>query len=239
MSRLNEKYVQKIALSYLNQYYLSKFNCKSGFARKEVRTKKNKRADGLLCFCTDKHSSHTVSIEAKSHKTLNSLLPFWDDNKLGIHFFLTALLVTAGVIYIVNDFQWYWILLAAVASFFLAAVLYIFIVTFLEPKGYKSLNVINQLRNYPANEQWVAISVDSFNLTSLKENLFHNKTNAEILVSQCRRNGIGLLLVNKRQAKIEIYPKYKKGKFLSNYCIEKDIRSVLEEVDAVSEASSV
>ena len=60
-------------------------------------------------------------------------------------------------------------------TFFIASLIYIGAVTFIEPKGYKSINVINQLKNYPANEQWVAISVDSFNLAGLKEDVFHNR----------------------------------------------------------------
>lgn len=231
MSRLKEKYVQEKALKLLETYYQEKYNISNPFSAQEVRTTKkkgDKRADGLLCFQSSLQKHHTVSLEAKSHKTLNSLLPYWNDDKLVTHILIVLLLAGVLTVYLSFDFSWYWILAILIFSIIVIFVLSLAIVTILEPPGYKTLNVIKQVKQYPANEQWIAISVDSLNLVGRKEAAFQLKTNKETLIAQCKRNGIGLILITNRTERIEIHPSYKKGNFLNCYRREDSIKTFLE-----------
>lgn len=231
MSRLKEKYVQEKALKLLEGYYQEKYKIPVPFSAQEVRTTKkkgDKRADGLLCFQSRLQENHTVSLEAKSHKTLNALLPYWNDEKLGLHVFIVLFMAGVLTVYLTFDFSWYWIIALFITSIVVITFLSFGIVTILEPPGYKTLNVIKQVKQYPANEQWIAISVDSLNLVEKKEAIFQLKTNKETLIAQCKRNGIGLILITNRTERIEIHPKYKKGRYLNCYSRENSIKTFFE-----------
>lgn len=55
-----------------------------------------------------------------------------------------------------------------------------------EHNRYRLIDVVQQVKRYPANEQWIAISSDAYNLLGPQQ---------ETLRLCCRREGIGLLQV--------------------------------------------
>ena len=136
MARLTEKFVQQKALEKLTCYYRDKFNSSNLFADQEVVTSKSyggKRADGFICFNSPLQQNHSVSIEAKSHKTLGAILPYWNDEKLGVQSLFLALVVGSLASYLSFDLAWYWIFIISIGTALLAIVIYITFAAFSEP----------------------------------------------------------------------------------------------------------
>lgn len=230
MSRLTEKYIQKEAVQFLKEHYENKFVIEIEFAKQEVRTNKEyngKRADGLLCFHSPKQKEQTVSIEAKSHKTLGSLLAYWDDDKLMKQILLFALPIGLLTIYFTSSMAWYWITLIAFGTIVIGVLLLMIIAVLLELDGHKVINVVNQVNQYPANEKWIAISKDSLNLSQIKKSEFHNKNNYDNFIRICKNQNIGILIVTRRKNEILLLPNYIKGKYLDCYSLNQSIRKRL------------
>jgi len=234
---LLEKTVQKRAITFLETYYNNRFVRRKIFAAAEVRTKKafgGKRADGLLAFqgrITGK--PYVVSMEAKSIKTLPAIKPYqdmrrWLWNSLRIGVFLC---LASGVAFAyaqnkhdLNGFIPILICLFAGLSFGLLT---------WSSYRHQTVDVITQLKQYPANEQWLAFSKDAFKaLTTEKQ---------KILTKICYYRGIGLLIIGKNKT-TEVLSKPKKhwywfwdpkGKwkwvsdFLVYYSKEKEIRKAI------------
>ena len=231
LGRLTERYVQEKSLRFLEDYYRNFYNLSSIFSKCEVRTRINHkgfgRADGLLCFNSTKQENHVVSLEAKSHKTLGSLKPYWNNKRYGILFFLVLFITSLASVYLTYNLAWYWILGITILSSIIMVMFFFIIITQTEPAYLKKLDVVEQVKRYPANEQWIAISKDSLNLSATKKNNFYNQSNDENLLSICEKNGMGLLLVSNQRIYIKLKPKFKHGKFLRKYTIEKKIKELI------------
>ena len=231
MARLTEKYVQKQSMIFLKDYYKNKYNLTRLFARTEVRTTHKRkgygRADGILCFNSDKQNIHTVSLEAKSHKTLNYITPINDAKKDRLLLLITVTIFLILALVLSQDERWYWIILISVSFAIIAVIVLVFVLVLIEPEGLKKFKVIEQIKRYPANEKWIAISADSLNLVKKRFTLFTKKTNLESLLLACKKNGIGLLVISHKTVKIKIEPTFTKGYFLHNYSIEKEIKKIL------------
>ncbi len=87
---------------------------------------------------------------------------------------------------------------------------------------YHTTDVVNQLRQYPANEQWLALSIDANKAIVAKD--------LEELKRVCLRKGVGLLIVtNKNKVVVEIEVKEcnlsgKSKNFLSHYKRSKKVQ---------------
>ncbi len=232
MSRLTEKFIQKKAIEHLREYYKNKHELEKIYARDEVRTNTNnfnKRADGLLCFNSSKQNLHTVSIEAKSHRTFGSMLTNWNDDKLASHSMIGSIILGLITIIFTHSLAWYWISLITLGAIIVFFFLIFFVVTLLDLSHYQFINVINQVHQYPANEKWIAISKDSLNLTQkIDKPAFFKKTDFDKFLSSCKRQNIGILIVTRRKITIENKPKYQKGNFLDCYCVNGQIRKHLD-----------
>lgn len=196
---LLEKTVQKRALAFLETYYNNRFIRRKIFVAAEVRTKRaygGKRADGLLAFqgrLTGK--PYVVSMEAKSIKTLPAIKPYQDMKRWWYNIFRFALFlgVGTGLFYIMGQAQnrltfvvpLIWCLCAGLAFGLLTWQSY----------RHKTVDVITQLKQYPANEQWLAFSKDAFKAL--------NEEKRKILQKICQDRGIGLLLIG-RNSTIEV-----------------------------------
>jgi len=214
MSKLTEKYVQKRALSFLKEYYYKKYELKKIYSKDEVCTILNKRADGFICFNSKKQIEHTVSMEAKSHKTLGNLIPYWNDDKFMLHSVLPSLIIGVISLYFTQNMTWYFMALTSFCVIILIFFLILFIVSFIEHDKYKLIDVITQIHQYPANEKWIAISKDSLNLTQkLKNSNFHTKNDYENFLSVCKSQRIGLLIISSRKTEILNKPGFSKGDF--------------------------
>lgn len=224
--RLIELTVQKRAQDYLENYYKLKRKPDILYSKIEERTKKKygmKRADGLLAYKTGRRP-YVISMEAKSYKTLPALKPYRVD-KLWIrdsiwHGLLITLLT--GVLFFVWRMtgQSFWIrFMIPLGVWTGASLLYGWL--FRNSYKYQEMKVIHQVFQYPANEKWLSLSNDSFEMIDpkLQDNLF----------KICKARGVGVLMVdpNKNVALIHKPKKVKpllRGDFLKYYHAENDIR---------------
>jgi hypothetical protein len=229
MSRLTEDYVKFTTIAHLETYYSKKHKIekKEIFSRAELWKKsKNGRPDGFLCFDSPSQPKHTVSIEAKSHKTLDSLLPFYNYSKSDDFAGYLSLSIAMVSIYPIWSFKWYWILLFCAIIFLVVFLALLAITSKIRLSVFNIAYVVNQINNYPANERWITISTDSLNLLQKRKPLL-NGDNYENLIRICKRKKVGFIIVNRKEAKIILEPKFRKGNYLKHYCRESDIVSHL------------
>ncbi len=108
MPRLTEQYVQCVSLGYLKEYYKEKYKKDTVFAKQEVVVRKRfggGRADGLISFRDFNHNIFTVSLEAKSCKTLCNITFWYDDIKRTNHGFFTGFIAIVISLYLLWDFS--------------------------------------------------------------------------------------------------------------------------------------
>lgn len=191
MSRLAETTVQIKALEYLEARYRRKAKRGRIFAQPEVRTKRahgSKRADGLIAFRHWLWGVYVVSLEAKSSKTRPAITPRIDRKRYLFNTLRAALLITilSGTfffLYKLDDGFWQFILPGSV--FLTAAVLYAILTR--NHFGHRTLKVVEQIEQYPADERWLAFSEDAWGDFTAEQQ--------QQLQKICRYHGIGLLLV--------------------------------------------
>jgi len=208
---IQEKTVQKKALNYLKKRYSNWWLKKKIFSAEEVKTKRifgGKRADGLLVFqkwITRK--PYVVSLEAKSIKTLPAIRPYrdirrWRYNCLRYMLFIslgTGLFFLAGQASNLSE-----LLIPILWCGFVGLALGL--LTWNHSSN-KMIDVIDQLEQYPANEQWLAFSKDAYEAL--------NKDSQSTLKNICRNRGIGLLLIGKQNwLKVVCQPKARRTWFL-------------------------
>ncbi|MEL6944693.1 MAG: hypothetical protein AAFO82_18710 [Bacteroidota bacterium] len=229
--RLNEELIQNNALIYLSEKYYKR---KHTYAELERYTNAGKRADGLICFPYKDKTTYVISLEAKSYKTLKNLKPYFSSlkgNKYSRIIAFVLLIILSFFIYTKIPTQYLdplWVILILTA--FIGAAW--FILQRLKAANIswtKSIPVIEQLAQYPANEKWLAIGNDSVK----DEYIYQN------LLSQCHKFGIGVLIMDQNERfEIKHKPKYKtpdQGKdFLSNYIDQKEI---LNQIGQISNAN--
>lgn len=232
MTKLRERTVQAKALYELERRYRMR-GAKYVYACCEVRTKKEKggkRADGLICFKQENGQYYTVSLEAKSHRTLGNLVSFVNDNKLGKYCVASAAAVTFLTMVLMISFSslmWYILAPIALITFFVFSLVSIWVFDSLDLDRHKESDIIEQLKQYPANEQWIAYSKYAYNqLADVPSK--GRKPHQLVLNKLCEDNGFGLMLISNQKAEIAIKPKVKKGSYLSVYCKEREITDYLE-----------
>ncbi len=224
MSGLTEKYVQDVSLEFLKKYYEDKDKPEKIFCKKEVVTKYKKRkgrADGLIAY-KNGNQIYTVSLEAKSHKTYDTLIAIYNDKLWLLIGFIVACIIFAFSIFLLWQLNWIikMVISLSVGTLFGFAAMFL-----IDEKGYLNRHgIIEQVRRYPANERWIAFSYDAYS--------FFDKQNEHELKIRAKRYGIGIIIVSKsRKAYIELHAKASnmKGKmnFLKYYSaadsIEKSI----------------
>lgn len=223
-NRLIERTVQEVSLKYLEKYYKPKAS--KLYANIEERTKKEygmKRADGLLVYPTWFGRLYTISMEAKSHKTLSALKPYkinklWYRDAARVGFLVT---MATGTLFLLgrSDLNIFIRLLTPIAVFIVASLLYAYYNR--NSYKYQEMDVLKQVFQYPANEKWITFSYDALQMipTASRENLF----------KICQARGVGLLLVHANKEvdlrfKPEAHTKWK-GDYVSFYHNEQLIRN--------------
>jgi len=189
MAKLTERYVQNIALNYLKSYYQTQYPGKRMFAEVELRTKYKKkrgRADGLLAFRNDSGYIYTVSMEAKSHKTFDSLRDIPNDSLLLFTSIMSFILVASVVWFAFTTMVlWLKIIFSVVLGLVLSMA---FIIYCLDKNFFDTHGIIEQVKRYPADERWIALSVDAFkNCNQIEDGK---------LLSKARSEGIGIIVVS-------------------------------------------
>lgn len=223
MSRLTEKYVQRKSIKYLAAYYQERYDVNNIYTKIEAGTLKTyggKRADGLICFYTSKDALFTASLEAKSHKTLGALLPYWLDEKLSFWALGTSFVSAAISLIFGLHYSWWIALIVFVVILIAVFLMFIAVSMIREPVTYKAFDVVDQVHQYPANEKWISLSKDSLNLVDTRISEFRKQLNSEDLIQVCKANGIGLILVSRKQIELMLEPKYLSGEYLSAYASE-------------------
>ncbi len=192
--RLTELVVQQKAQAYLERYYQIKHGKRHLYSNLEERTKKKfgmKRADGLLAYKLNRRRAYVVSMEAKSHKTLPALRPYrvnkvWIRDSIWKGLLLT---LASGVLFFVWRQEGWLLRFLLPFGVWLGATL-LHLLVFRNSYKYQEMSVIHQVFQYPANEQWLSLSMDSFDMIKkeLRQNLF----------KICKARNIGVLMVDEQ-----------------------------------------
>jgi hypothetical protein len=189
---LSERYVKKAAVNWLLDYYKQQPNVQVVISETEVRIKSNTkfgsgRADGLIVAKLLDGTIHTASVEAKSSKTLFNLSAFYEDDKWLLHAILVGVigLILAGIIgWFIGG--WFWVWAFPLLVFILTGFAYLLVTA--DFSHYRPVDVIAQVRRYPANEQWIALSTDVYNQLGTE--------GQRILHKDCQKKGIGLMRIS-------------------------------------------
>ena len=221
----SEKQTFTYTQDFLEKKYRRRAIGKRIFSQKEMPTKTKygrKRADGFLAFRHFLWGEYVVSMEAKSKKTLPAIRPYRDDfvfviNSLKFGFYCC---IGTGAMYALVKWEdQFWQFLLPFYVLMISALVYALFTW--NSYRHQTMNVIDQLRQYPANEQWLAFSRDSIESLPIPKQ--------KILRRICRARGIGLVVFGKRIRQLE-KPKYRwnMGKsFLNYYSKEDKIRKYL------------
>ena len=223
MTLFLERKVQVITQKFLKNKYRKKARGNRIFSQLEMRTKKkygSKRADGFLACRHLLWGEYVVSVEAKSRKTLPAIKPYLD------HFLLLKNSAKAGMTFCILSGAFFFLYKNPDGLFQFLIPLYAFMISGLiyalltwNSYKHKTIDVLDQLKQYPANEQWLAFSKDSFEAVK--------KDDQKKLRKICRSKGIGLIIVS-RKATVMEKPKWKWGSsFLKYYAKENEVRKYL------------
>ncbi len=224
---LSEIKVQKAAQKFLVQRYEGRSLGKRIFSQLEVRTKQEyggKRADGLLAFRHVLWGEFVVSMEAKSYKTLAAIRPYKDHGSIilgSLKWGFYAVIGSGAAIAVFRQELFIYKVVFPFIVFLFGAILYALVTQ--NRVCHQISNVIEQIRQYPGNHQWLAVSKDS-----LEKLCKHKK---QLLKWSCQYQGIGIIVVNNREkARIWVRPKWNWNWFksyLSYYSKEKLIREAI------------
>ena len=231
MSRLREKYVRDVAIKWLTCHYQQRQNVQIVLPEKEAGVSaKSKlgrgRADGLIVALLSDNSVYTASMEAKSSKTFFNIIPFYKDEKWLLHAIIVGVI---GLILAEIIGQWFggWFLIwvLPVLVFILVGLAYLVLTS--QHRYYRPIDVIAQVKDYPANERWIAISTDAYNQLGAEQETLHQ---------DCHKEGIGLLRISSGE-KVTVLSSSRSKKlpkgyedFLICYAREKSIRKKLQEM---------
>lgn len=227
MPRLTEPYIEATSIEYLKRHYTTNYNTELIYSQKQAITINKGIADGFLCFHSEKQNFHSVSIEAKSHKTLLNLKPYFEIINFIDHVLLFSLFFAIIPTLYFNQLQWYWIIVLYLLFFITLFLLLGWIFNHAQPSFYKKVDVVNQVNRYPANEKWVTLSSDSVNLLKVRK-AYIRGCSYENLVNICKREGIGLLVVSQVSSQIILKPKFKKGNFLTQYAFKEKVEMSIQ-----------
>ncbi|SEQ43974.1 hypothetical protein [Neolewinella agarilytica] len=215
---LSEKFVQNTVAEQLNKRY---YRRKSAYVNTEVYTRL-KRADVLLAFMRSNKRPYVVVVEAKSRTTIHQLkLKENPDRTRWVGRIITAALI--ALLSVILGYQWYFNALNTLlllGLFVAGSALISSIVSRMELSLVGSIGAIEQLARYPANEKWIAIGEDSF----------VRPDEYQTLRRQCRKNGIGLIVVT-RKGKMSLRvipePRHTFNNYLGKYGKEKSILAII------------
>lgn len=188
--RLNEKHVQRVAVDHLTLHYQARDDALAVVGEIETVVRAgikagSGRADGLVVSQRRDGTIYTAALEAKSSRTLLNISPWYDDERWILHAILAGGFgILAAILAGWYVGSWIWMSIFTVVGFFGVGFAYLLVTR--EHNRYRLIDVVQQVKRYPANEQWIAISSDAYNLLGPQQ---------ETLRLCCRREGIGLLQV--------------------------------------------
>ena len=183
---MTERFIQQAVADRLNDRH---YRRRSAYVSTEVYTRL-KRADVLLAFRRARNRPYVVVVEAKSRNTIHQLRLRADPGRARWTGRLLSALLIAGLTAVLG-YQWYFTTintLVLLGLFVAGAVAITAAVTALNLRFARSIHAIEQLGRYPANESWIAVGEDTF----------VRPEDYRSLLQQCRKNGVGLIVVDRR-----------------------------------------
>ncbi|MCP9234899.1 hypothetical protein [Lewinella sp. JB7] len=216
---LSERFIQNAVAERLNETY---YRRRSAYVSTEVYTRL-KRADVLLAFFRTRGRPYVVVVEAKGRTTIHQLKLRDNPDKAAWTGRLLALILIAGLSGFLG-YEWYFnaVNTALLMALFVAGTLAITaLIKRLRLSVTRSISAIEQLGRYPANESWIAVGHDTF----------VNRGEFTVLRAQCRKNGVGLLVVDERGrlTRHELpRPRHIFNDYLSRYGRREEILQVME-----------
>ena len=216
---LTERFIQNSVAERLNKEY---YRRKPAWVTTEEYTKL-KRADVFLAFMRARKRPYVVVVEAKSRTTIHQLkLKEAPQQTRWAGRAVTVVLIVGFSA--VLGYQWYFNAvntLLLLGLFVLGSSLISAVLSKLELSILGSISAIEQLGRYPANEKWIAVGEDTF----------VRPEEYDTLVSQCRKNGLGLIVVNARgriKRKLIPAPRHTFNNYLGNYGKEAKILAAID-----------
>lgn len=234
---ISEKYVKDTATNWLVSYYKEKQDFQAVISQNEVGVSRRNKlgygiADGLIVAQKPDGKVFTASLEAKSLKTFFSLIPLNND-KWVVDAFLAGMLglIIAMIIAWSLGSGWFWVWIFPLIIFVIVGIGFLLIT--IDHNYYRSIDVISQVKGYPADEQWIAISTDVFNRLGKEREGF--------LLRDCQKEGIGLIRISPSETTCLEKPKLRNlprncGDFLECYTQGVSLRKKLQlEIERVQD----
>jgi hypothetical protein len=215
---MSERFIQNAVAERLNKRY---YRRRSAYVATEAYTKL-KRADVLLAFLRTRGRPYVVVVEAKSRGTIHQLKLRHDDRRVRWVGRILGLLLVAGILTVVG-YQWYVSAVSTVlagALFLVGSAVVTTVVRRLDLRWTRQIGAIRQLARYPANESWIAVGEDTF----------VRPAELQTLRRQCRKEGIGLIVVNRKgRLRLDILPapRHVFNDYLSRYGRRDEIMEVI------------
>ncbi|WP_020570669.1 hypothetical protein [Neolewinella persica] len=211
---LTERFIQNTVAERLNKEY---YRRKPAYVNTEVYTQL-KRADVFIAFMRARKRPYVIVVEAKSRTTIHQLKLKEEPQRIRWAGRGVAIALIVGLSAALG-YQWYFnamntLLLLAV--FVLGSSLISSMIRRLELSSLGSISAIEQLSRYPANEKWIAVGEDTF----------VRPEEYEVLKRQCRKSGLGLLVVTTKGKMRRILipePRHAFNNYLSDYGKRKPI----------------
>lgn len=220
---LTESFVQHTVAERLNKDY---YRRRSAYVATEAYTRL-KRADVFLSFFRTRGQPYVVVVEAKSRTTIHQLKLKEAPGQVR----WASYLVTAALIVGLSaalGYQWYFNAvntLLLLALFLLGSGLISAVISRLALSVLGSISAIEQLGRYPANEKWIAVGEDTF----------ARPADYQTLYRQCKKNGIGLLVVTakgKMHRRLIPEPRHTFNDYLGSYGKKAEMLSVMSKSPA-------
>lgn len=214
MSKHRSPKIEDFAYDFLQSHYRATYTASSIKVNHNIKTKADAEVDGLLLFDTVDNSPFCAAVVTAGSSNLASLLTRYKKKGLSKYRFLTAGVVLLGTAVLLSGIL-HWGIAAGIAVVAALATLVIHSTIETNQLKKKIADMVNNLSNFPANEQWLGISISSLT--------FRNNQLAHHLLSLCRQKGIGILTVGQR-AKVVLLQEPKAvqsqgANFVSNYVL--------------------
>ena len=219
-STLRERFIQDAVAERLNRQY---YRRRSAYVNTEVYTRL-KRADVLLAFMRAPGRPYVVVVEAKSRSTIHQLKLRTNARSARWTGRIISLLLIVGLLLFLG-YEWYfnaWNTLLLLGLFMVGSAAITALVSRLQLRFLQRIGAIEQLGRYPANESWIAVGSDTFARPDEQRELHR----------QCRKSGVGLIVVNaagKLALPQKPRPRHAFNDYLSRYGKRRDILAHIEQ----------
>lgn len=187
MAGLIEKTVEKRALDWLKKEACARPDVEAVVARRQAwLTGRRGRADGLIACRMANGYIYTISLEAKSHKTLKDVIPKYLNRRWFLHTFVVGILVFA-IVAVVGSLSSSWIIKWLLPTVIAFVAMIGFLAITADSFSYAPIAGIDRLGKYPADEKVLALSARAFNLL--------NGDHLRLLRKACKNKKMELLIV--------------------------------------------